>query len=167
MSHMLAANWDRSRALVAWSRVLVAHSRRLARPAFRGGSDVDDRLAGIRVIVVDDDEDNADVFSTFLRACGATVVTARSGAEALVCLDREPIDLLLTDVAMPHLSGIDLLRRVRAHPRHATMPAIVMSGYPERDFALDAGRFSAFMLKPVELDELAAMVKRLVAGVRG
>lgn len=84
-----------------------------------------------------------------------------------MCLDREPIDLLVTDVAVPDLSGIELLRRVRAHPRHATIPAIVMSGYPETDFALDAGRFSAFMFKPVELDELATMVKRLVAGVRG
>jgi CheY-like chemotaxis protein len=162
--------WDRSHRLMAWSRVLLSESQRLVRPVLRGASDNDRRmirvsdLTGIRIIVVDDNEDNADLLATFLGSCGATVLTARSGAEALGYLDARPaIDLLLTDLAMPGLNGIELVKRVRAHPRHAALPAVAVSGYPESYFAGDAERFSAFILKPVDVDALAATVKNLVA----
>jgi CheY-like chemotaxis protein len=162
--------WERSHRLIAWSRVLLAQSQRLMRPVCRGASDSDGRmirvtdLTGIRILVVDDNEDTADLLATFLGSCGATVLSARSGAEALGCLDARPaIDLLLTDLAMPGLNGIELVKRVRAHPRHAALPAVAVSGYPETYFAGDAERFSTFILKPVDVDALAATVKRLVA----
>jgi len=75
-----SVGWDRSAALIAWSRALIAWSRRLQRPVFRRASDtggggmirVTD-LSGITVIVVDDNDDNVDVFATFLRGCGRTL----------------------------------------------------------------------------------------------
>ena len=162
--------WDRSHRLIAWSRALSAQSRRLVRPVFRGGSDTDGGmlrvvdLTGIRILVVDDNDDNADVLATFLRVCGATVLTARGAAEALTSLDaRPPINLLLTDLSMPGVNGIELVERVRAHPKHAGLPAVAVSGYPESYFASDAERFSAFILKPIDVEALAAIVKRLVA----
>jgi CheY-like chemotaxis protein len=118
-------------------------------------------LSGLRLIVVDDNGDNADLFAEFLRACGATVRVAWSGEEALRCLDAEPpFDLMLTDLAMPGLNGIELLSRMRA--RHATLPAIAVSGFPEKNFVGDAAQFSAFLLKPVELELLAATIERVV-----
>jgi CheY-like chemotaxis protein len=166
-----AETWDRSLRLTSWSRVLVAQSQRLVRPVFRGGSDSDSDgdvlrftdLTGIRVMVVDDDKDNVEVMDTFLRICGATVLTARSGAEALSYLNVRPrIDVLLTDLTMPALDGIELVRRIRAHPTHGAVPAVAVSGYPESRFGKDAECFSAFLLKPVDLDTLAATVKRVV-----
>jgi PleD family two-component response regulator len=107
--------WDRSHTLVAWSRALLAQSRRLVRPVFRGSSDSDGGmirvtdLTGIRIMVVDDDEDTVDLLATFLRVCGATVLTARSAGEALTYLNaRPPINVLLTDLAMPGVSGAEL-----------------------------------------------------------
>jgi two-component system CheB/CheR fusion protein len=139
------------------------------RPVFRGGSDSDGDilrvtdLSGIRVMVVDDEEDTVEVLDTFLRICGATVLTARNGAEALSYLNARPrIDVLLTDLSMPAVNGIDLVRRIRAHPLHDALPAIAVSGYPESHFGRDAECFAAFLLKPVDPDALAAAVKRLV-----
>jgi CheY-like chemotaxis protein len=166
-------NWDRSQVLIAWSHALIAQSRRIRRPVFRGGSDEDGGmirvidLSDIRVIVVDDNADNVDILATFLRACGATVLTAVSGVVALAYLDTEPpVHLVLTDLAMPGLNGIELLRRLRAHPKHARLPVIAVSGYPENYFSSDSERFSAFILKPVDLDALSAIVKRLIATMR-
>jgi CheY-like chemotaxis protein len=155
--------------LISWSRVLVAQSQRLVTPVFRGGSDSDGDilcvtdLTGIRVMVVDDDKDNVEVMDMFLRICGATVLTARSGAEALSYLNaRPPIDVLLTDLTMPAVDGIELVRRIRAHRTHGGVPAVAVSGYPESHFGRDADYFLAFLLKPVDLDTLAASVKRVV-----
>jgi two-component system CheB/CheR fusion protein len=165
-------NWDRSHALGAWSRALIAQRCRLRRPIFRGGSDAagqDGRalrscdLSGITLIVVDDNDDNVDVFATFLGACGASVLVARSAREALACLQHErSIDLMLTDLSMPGMNGIELVDEVRAHPRYAALPTIAVSGFPEQFFDGEPSRFSAFVLKPVELDELAAKVQTLV-----
>lgn len=169
MSGRAAETWDQSLMLIAWSRALVAQSQRLVRPVFRGGSDPDSGmirvtdLTGIRIMLVDDDQDNVEVLATFLRMCGATALAARRADETLSSLDvRPPVDLLLTDLSMPRLSGFELVQRVRAHPAHASLPAIAVSGFPENYFATDAECFSAFILKPVDLDALAATVKRLV-----
>ena len=126
-------------------------------------------LSGITVMVVDDDADNAEVFATFLESCGASVVVTHSGIEALARLDEVlTIDILLTDLSLPKVDGIQLVRSVRAHSVHGSLPAIAVSGYPEKFFAEDALQFTTFMLKPVELDALAAEVRRLVlASARG
>jgi CheY-like chemotaxis protein len=170
MSATVAANWERSQALMAWSRTLIARSRRLARPIFRGGSDSEDGmlritdLAGITVLLVDDDQDSVEILALFLGVCGATVRAARSGAEGLAYLDTEPrIDVLVTDCAMPGVDGIELVKAMRTRPKHSAVPAIAVSGYPEKYFESDAERFSAFILKPIDVDVLAATVKRLAA----
>jgi len=120
-------------------------------------------LSGITVMVVDDDGDNADLFTIFLESCGARVIEATSGVDALRLLDDMPtIDVLITDLSMPDISGLQLVRSVRAHTVHGSLPAIAVSGYPENYFAADAHAFTTFMLKPVDVDALAAEVKRLV-----
>ena len=113
---------------------------------------------------MDDNADNIDVVATYLRVCGAAVLTAQNGIEALTFLTGDPvIDLLVTDLAMPGLNGIDLVRRLRAQPDYSGLPVIALSGFPEKYFAGDGERFSAFMLKPVDLDDRVATVKHLIA----
>jgi two-component system CheB/CheR fusion protein len=163
------ATHRRSRALIAESLRLIADSRQLRRPIFRGGSEgfvPTTDLAGVRIVAVDDNNDNVDVFATFLRACGAVVHTAGNGNEALGFLVSHEVDVVLTDLAMPGINGIDLVRRLRADPAHAAIPAIAVSGFPEKYFADDARHFMAFLLKPVELETLAAVVKQVVLSYR-
>src|SRR2546422_871484 len=82
-------------------------------------------LSGLTLIVAEDTDDSLDVLSTFLRACGARVMAARNGLEALAHLEATPrVDAIVTDLAMPHMDGVELVRKLRGHARERSLPAI-------------------------------------------
>lgn len=114
-------------------------------------------LAGRTILVVDDNDNALEMLGTFLRACGAYVLQARTGTGALAYIDTQPhIDAMITDLAMPHMDGIELMDRLRRHPSRASMPAIALTGFYE--FYMDTAGFTAFLRKPVNLDELCATI---------
>jgi two-component system, chemotaxis family, CheB/CheR fusion protein len=118
-------------------------------------------LSGLTLLVVDDHDDSVDALASFLHACGAHVLPARTGSAALAYVDTTPqIDAIVTDLAMPGMSGIDLLKKVRAHPQRSQLPVIALTGYYE-DYA-NAEGFEAFLKKPVDLDQLCTAVLTLV-----
>ena len=114
-------------------------------------------LAGRVVLVVDDNDDALDMLGTFLRACGAAVLQARSGAAALRYIETQPrIDALVTDLSMPVMDGVELVRRLREHPSRSNVPAIALTGF-EQSY-MDTARFTAFFRKPVDLDRLCKAI---------
>ena len=127
-------------------------------------------LAGLRLLVVDDDDEVRTVLVLMLQVYGAEAVPARSGAEALSALarrspDESPFDLLVCDVGMPREDGYDVIRKVRALPgTNADIPAIALTAYgraQDRVRALEAG-FQTHLVKPVEPDELVVVVRSLL-----
>ncbi|MBJ7313744.1 PAS domain S-box protein [Rugamonas sp. CCM 8940] len=122
-------------------------------------------LAGLRVLVVDDEADARLLIQRILSDCNARVRTAASAAEALALLRSAPCDLLVSDIGMPDVDGHALLEQVRAlGPAGATLPAIALSAFArseDRIKALQSG-FRAHLTKPVEPAALIAAV----AGVR-
>ena len=122
-------------------------------------------LAGLSVMIVDDDEDTRLVVSAYLQAHHATVQTAVSAAEALSMLKREPVDVLLADIAMPGEDGYSLIRKLRALrvPRTATIPAAALTAFAreeDRAAALKAG-FQMHLAKPIDVGSLVAAVAEL------
>jgi signal transduction histidine kinase/ActR/RegA family two-component response regulator len=122
-------------------------------------------LLGLSVLVVDDDMDSRDVVSAYLEAHHATVQTAASAADAFALLQREPVDVLLADVAMPGEDGYSLIRRVRAlsRGRAALVPAAALTAFAreeDRVAALKAG-FQMHLTKPIDPDSLVAAVATL------
>jgi CheY-like chemotaxis protein len=122
-------------------------------------------LAGVRVLVVDDEADARDLVATVLRGSGAEVTVAASAAEALEHLASQMPMLLLSDVGMPETDGYELIRRVRSQlgPAGATLPAIALTAYAreeDRRLALAAG-FHAHVSKPVEPADLLQLVASL------
>jgi signal transduction histidine kinase/ActR/RegA family two-component response regulator len=122
-------------------------------------------LAGLCVLVVDDDEDSRLVVSAYLEAHHATVQTAASAAEALAWLQRAPIDVLLADVAMPEEDGYSLIRKIRAleASRAALIPAAALTAFAreeDRAAALAAG-FQMHLTKPIDAGALVAAVAAL------
>jgi CheY-like chemotaxis protein len=71
-------------------------------------------LTGVRVLVVDDDEDTADLFAAALTACGADVVTATTASDALRVIAARAPDVVVTDIAMPGADGYWLIREIRS-----------------------------------------------------
>jgi signal transduction histidine kinase/CheY-like chemotaxis protein len=125
-------------------------------------------LSGVRVLVVDDDEDAREFMATLLMTCGATVTTATSTREALEVLQRggEQQDVLVSDISMPDVDGYALLRALRARSSGgaAILPAIAVTAYAgpmDRQLALAAG-YRMHLSKPVDQDELVAAVAELV-----
>lgn len=121
-------------------------------------------LRELRVLVVDDEEDVRRGIERLVRGAGATVAGAASGEAALAWLAGNEVDLVLTDVRMPGLSGLDLLREVRARWPHAEV--VLISGFGTIETAvacLQAGA-AHFLAKPFDNAALLDVVERV--GVR-
>jgi signal transduction histidine kinase/CheY-like chemotaxis protein len=125
-------------------------------------------LRGVRVLVVDDNDDARDLMTVALSMQGATVTAATSAADAREAVRRERPDVLISDVGMPGEDGYSLMEWIRATPPLSRIPAIALTGYAGLDAqgrANHAG-FNAHLTKPVDLDALAAEVAKLAAGGR-
>jgi hypothetical protein len=120
-------------------------------------------LAGIRILIVDDDRDMCDALQYLLESYGAEVRTATSAAEALAELERSRPDVLLSDVVMPGESGYDLMREIAAREGNDAPPAAALSSYAketDREQAVAAG-FRTLLAKPIEPEALVAVVAAL------
>jgi PAS domain S-box-containing protein len=119
-------------------------------------------LAGIKVLVVEDEADARELIQRVLTECGATVITVSKADEALRRVEQERPHLLLSDIGMPGVDGYELLRRVRAlgPARGGKVPAIALTAFArseDRTRALRAG-FQVHLSKPVEPSELMTAV---------
>jgi len=139
-------------------------SRRRSAIAPKSPAAVVPSLAGLRILLVDDEADVREIVSAVLGRYGARVDTVASAAEALDALERSGADVLVADIGMPGTDGYALIQQVRALPgTMATIPALALTAYAgaaDRDRALAAG-FVLHLGKPVEPAELAAAVARI------
>jgi signal transduction histidine kinase/ActR/RegA family two-component response regulator len=121
-------------------------------------------LAGVRVVVVDDDDDAREVVTVVLERAGATVSAASSAAGALRELEAGRTDVLVSDVAMPGMTGLELIEQVRARfgPRLAALALSAYGRVEDRERALRAG-FDVHLVKPVDARVLVGTVARTVA----
>ncbi|MDT5123451.1 MAG: hypothetical protein QOC96_2933 [Acidobacteriota bacterium] len=122
-------------------------------------------LDGVRVLLVDDDQDTLNMLSSVLTEQRATVQTATSVAEALEMLEWYKPDVLVSDLAMPDEDGYALIRQVRAREagNGRQIPAVALTAYvrvKDRSRALSAG-FNLFVPKPVEPNELITAIANL------
>jgi signal transduction histidine kinase len=120
-------------------------------------------LAGIRVLVVDDELDARTLITAILEQCAASVTTASSVAEALAVLDGEPIDVVLSDIEMPGEDGYSFIRKLRSREGQGFLPAAALTAYAraeDRHRAIVAG-YQIHIPKPVEPAEVVAVVASL------
>jgi DNA-binding NtrC family response regulator len=116
----------------------------------------------MHVLVVDDDETVRASLGDALASAGVRVSVAAGGQEALDRMAADPVDLLLTDVRMPGLDGLELLRRVRAGA--LGVDVVLMTAYDDATVATVAARAGAraCLAKPLDLRDLRALIDRLL-----
>lgn len=123
-------------------------------------------IAGLRILLVEDDRQAAASLGTLLELEGASVVAATTGPEALEVGPDQTIDIVLSDISLPGMDGYELMKRMRADPRWASVAAVAFTGHSREEdvqAAKDAG-FDAHLPKPLEfgqlLETLAALAGR-------
>jgi signal transduction histidine kinase/CheY-like chemotaxis protein len=140
-------------------------------PGLRAGSDQDaPSLKGVTVLVVDDEQDAAEAVRRLLEIHGATVRVETTAREALAHIEEDPPDVLISDIAMPGMDGIELIQKIRASQTAArTVPAAALTAFSGAEYEEKAKRagFQTFVPKPVALEDLASTVARLAARRRG
>jgi len=113
-----------------------------------------------KILLIDDEEDILDVLSLSLRSDGYDVITAASGEKGLEAFEKESPPIVLTDLKMPGMDGLDVLKRVKSTNPDAEV--IVITGHGDMDSAIDALRYGAsdFVNKPVREEALEIALKR-------
>lgn len=118
------------------------------------------------VLLAEDDRSLRRYLEVILRRAGYEVIVAADGLEAMKALLSSNVDALVTDAVMPHLSGYELCRFVRRHPKLAGLPVVLLSGVDaatRKPSADDEARADAYLSKPVPPEELASCLARLLA----
>jgi CheY-like chemotaxis protein len=119
-------------------------------------------LTGIHVMLVDDNEDALNIFGSYLRHLGAFVMVARNGAEALGMLEQARAHVIVTDLSMPGIDGVEFVARLRGHRGEADEPTpiIAVTAFPEnyvREAMHELG-FRSYLVKPVNPERIAREV---------
>jgi CheY-like chemotaxis protein len=120
------------------------------------------------VLVVEDDLDTRLFYTAALTGSGFRVEQAHNGHQALEKAFTTAPDLILTDIAVPGMDGIELCQRLRADERTAEVPVLAITGYGDRSYpdrALQAGA-DYVLIKPCEPDLLVRETRRLLIGRR-
>ena len=143
-------------------------------PLFDGGAQADDGrsapvrhgvFSGRRVLLVDDSLDTLESLGDVLASEGALVTKAESGVDALARAQESEFDLLLSDIAMPGMSGLELIERLKQLPKPQRWTTVAVSGFGQPDDAARsaAAGFDAHLAKPLSFEALEAIVQRFVS----
>ncbi|WP_413374998.1 response regulator [Alkalihalobacillus sp. 1P02AB] len=117
-----------------------------------------------KMLIVDDDwmiSDSLKTMEEWIDLDIDVVSTAENGQEALYWLQKESIDIILTDIRMPHMDGLELTKHILDHQLNPAV--IIMSGYEEFSYAQKALHYNAkgYILKPIDINELLNVVKKV------
>jgi CheY-like chemotaxis protein len=123
-------------------------------------------LRGVHVFVVDDNDDSRRLLEQALGYCGALVTVFASAEDALAALNEYLPTLIISDISMPGITGLDFIRRLRQRPPESggAIAAIAVTAFSE-EFVAAAARsagFEAYMTKPINFEALCVLVDHVV-----
>ncbi len=115
-----------------------------------------------RILIVDDEFPIIEVLTMVLSSDGFSIESAANGLEGLRLMREQPFDLVLLDIMMPVMDGVEMLARLQADPELKKVPVILMSaaGSPE-NFEIKQG-YEAYLAKPFNLKELLTTIRKII-----
>ena len=116
------------------------------------------------VLLVEDEQNLGEVLAMILNGHGFRVTVVANGRRAIDLLADAQPDLIITDYMMPVMNGVEMTKAVRANPRYASVPVLMLSGVPVDALQYNASLFNGFLRKPVEMDVLLREIARLLPG---
>jgi len=117
-----------------------------------------------RILVVDDSESIRELVGSTLIEAGFEVVTAIDGEDAFTQLEKEKIDLVLTDLNMPKVDGIMLVKKIREHNKYKYLPTLILTTESETKKRIEAKEAGAtgWIVKPFDKERLLKIIKKVV-----
>jgi len=120
-------------------------------------------VKAISILVVDDVPMNLRVAKALFKKIGfSNVFTAGSGKEALELLEKQPVDLVLSDMWMPEMNGAQLSAEIKNNPKFSHIPVVAQTADVETSGNFDMSHFDAIILKPITGEKLSNMIKRII-----
>ncbi|MFH1060678.1 MAG: response regulator [Pseudomonadota bacterium] len=116
-------------------------------------------MSDIRVMLVDDEPDFMEPLTNRLVLRKLDVCTATNGADALALLDQQPVDVVVLDVKMPGMSGLEVIRQLKKN--HPLVEVIMLTGHANLEASIEGMEAGAFdyLLKPAQIDELVYKIQ--------
>ena len=121
------------------------------------------------VLIIEDEEDAAELFAEMMRVSGFRVLKTSSSAPALTMMSTDRPDVVILDIMMPEVSGLEILRQMRRDPELASIPVVVVSAKSmptDIKNGMEAGA-STYLTKPVGFLDLKEAVERALAAAAG
>jgi two-component system chemotaxis response regulator CheY len=121
----------------------------------------------MKILIVDDDKTTRKLLSLYLKGSGFEVVTAENGLNALEKLGSDTFQLVLTDLNMPFMDGIEFLKAMKSNPGTSNIPALMLTtetDEEERQRAIEAGA-DGYLSKPVTAEVVAAKIRQMVGEI--
>jgi CheY-like chemotaxis protein len=117
------------------------------------------------VLVIDDEPETAEMIAEMIRLTGCEAILSNGGTQAITQIAKEDPDIIILDVMMPEISGLDLLRYIRRDPRLEHIPVIVVSALSRPEDIQEGMRAGAeaYLTKPVAYRDLKAAVQKIIA----
>lgn len=116
------------------------------------------------ILIVDDSATNVFLIESVLGEYGFKTVTANNAKEAFKAIEKKIPDLILLDILMPQISGIDFIKTIKANPKHINVPIIAVSAVTDEDSIstiLELGA-NGFINKPIIIPELIERIKTIL-----
>ena len=125
--------------------------------------------AAAQLIVIEDDEDTLEMLRATLEMHGFQVTACESAAETLSVARNKSVDLIISDIGMPQMDGLEMIQQLRELENYKSVPAIALTGYasPKDEKAALAAGFNAHVSKPVDPKELLELIHRLIKSPTG
>jgi len=121
-----------------------------------------ERLRGLKLLFVEDEEDLLSIISDALHKLKANYLTATNGVEALEILEENPdIDAVITDINMPYMNGLDMIRTMKE--KGLDMPIIIMSAHTETEYISKAKEYGVdeYLLKPFDFIKFIELITNM------
>jgi PAS domain S-box-containing protein len=130
----------------------VSHPEPIVLTALPSATDLPKKLGGVTILLVDDDVESRRLVHTVLTRAGAQVTATASGPEALESVKQGAFDLIITDIAMPHMDGYTLARKIRE--KLPNQKIVALSAFPAGRSGMADSPFDSYLFKPIEPVEL-------------
>jgi len=114
-----------------------------------------------RVLIVEDNELNMKLFHDLLEASGMTILMTRNGIDALEVAKRERPDLIVMDIQLPEMSGLEVTEKIKSDPDLAPIPVIAVTAFAMKgdEERIRAAGCEAYLSKPISIDRFISTVK--------